>query len=155
LRRGAPDSDDTVQTVLSFEVANVLAKLFCEITLGLPALHIFAVNTSHITIVERRRHRLDLAKEIREWFDVALLEHSRFARGRERIVGDWIPGAEHQIVELRQRDELLDQRCTLLRALSQANRRHLSQRADWFREAAPDTLDAGDESRRDRAESRR
>ena len=76
-----------------------------------------------------------------------------FDGGLVGVVGEGVPGAEDDVVEVGQRHEVLDQRHAVVGALAEADRAHLGQRADGLAGAAPGVLDAGDEGRRDGAEA--
>ena len=73
------------------------------------------------------------------------------------VFGGWdlFPAAEHDVVELGERNELMDQRRAPVRALAQPDRPHLGQRPDRLGEPAPDRFDAGHERGGDRAHSGR
>ena len=121
----------------------------------LPFLTFVAVDPRDVLVVEHRGHRLDRAQEIGDRLEIALLEHAGLLRGRVGVVRNRIPGAEHDVVELGERNEILDQRRTILGALAEADRRHLRERADRLGVAAANALDAGHERRGDSAEPRR
>ena len=125
LGRSAPNDDDAVALVARLEVADVLSQLFGEIPLRFPLLYVGAVDAGDVFVVEHGGHRLDRAQKIGDWVDVAVLEYAGFFRGRQRIIRNWIPGAEYDVVQLCQRNELLDQRRALVRSLAEADSRHL------------------------------
>ena len=58
-----------------------------------------------------------------------------------------IPGAKNKIVEAGERHKILDRRHPIIGALSQANRAHLRQAADWFSETFFDCFNTRDKSR--------
>ena len=121
--------------------------------LVLPFLTFLPVQARHVFLVEHRRHRLDRRQELLERFEMPVLEHAGSLGGRVRVVGNRIPRAEHEVVELGERHELLDERRPLVRALAQPDRRHLRQRSDRLRESPANALDAGDERGCDGTES--
>src|SRR5205807_4820612 len=143
------------QAMLRFEVANVLAQLLGQIALRLPSLHVVAMEPGDVAVVEHRRHRLDLAQEIRDRLDVLLLQHTSLARGRQCIVRNRIPRPEDEIIQLRKRDEILDEGRAIVSPLPQADRGHLCERTDRLGASAPDALDTGHEGRRYSAEAGR
>ena len=69
------------------------------------------------------------------------------------VVGDRVPGAEHEVVEPRQGHEVLDQRHAAFGALAEADGAALGERPDGLGGAAPQVLDAGEERRRHGAEA--
>ena len=76
--------------------------------------------------------------------------------GRDvRIVGERIPTAEHEIVELRERHELLDQRHVVIGALAEPDGAHLRERPDGLRHPPLGELDPRDERARDGAHADR
>ena len=77
----------------------------------------------------------------------------RLHRGVVGVVGDRIPGAEDEVVEAGERDEVPDQRRAVFGALAEADGAHLGERADGLAAAAAGVLDAGDERRGDGAEA--
>ncbi len=74
-----------------------------------------------------------------------LVEHAGLEGRFEGVVRDRVPGAEDEVIEFRQRHELLDERAALLGPLAQADGAHLGERADGAAAAAAGVLDAGDE----------
>ena len=64
-----------------------------------------------------------------------------------------VPGAEDDVVEVGERDEVLDQRHVVVGALAEADGAHLRERADGVAFAALGELDAGDERGGDGAEA--
>jgi hypothetical protein len=84
-----------------------------------------------------------------------LLEHAGLARGGQRVIGNGIPCAEYEVIEVGERHELFDAWRALVSTLAESNGRHLRERPDWLGKAASNALDAGDERSSDRAEARR
>ena len=96
--------------------------------------------------VERGRHRADVAQRLGDLLDVlAAVEHAGALGGDVGVVGERVPRAEHDVVELGDRHEVLDQRAAVVGALAEADRVHQGQRADRLGQAPLDQLDAGDE----------
>ena len=58
------------------------------------------------------------------------LEHAGALGGHVGVVGERVPGAEHDVVEAGERHEVLDHRRALVGALAEADRVHLGERAD-------------------------
>src|SRR4051812_28505038 len=80
-------------------------------------------------------------------------EHLGVARRGVRVVMKQIPAAEYQIVQLRERHEVADQRCTRVGAFAEADVAELRERSDRLRLPAPSEHRARDEGRRDGAHS--
>jgi hypothetical protein len=55
------------------------------------------------------------------------LEHSRVLRGRIGVIRERIPRAEHDVAQLGQWDEILDEGRAILGPLAEADRRHLRE----------------------------
>ena len=68
-------------------------------------------------------------------------------RGRVGVVRNRIPGAEDQVLERGQRDEVADQRGAFVGALAQPDGTHLRDRSDRPSRPAADVLHTGDERR--------
>ena len=119
-------------------------------------LHVRAVEALHVARVERGLHRAHCAERLGDGLEVpARLEHARALRGDVRVVGERVPAAEHEVVELRERHEVLDQRHVVLGALAQPDRAHLRERPDRLAHPPLRELDAGDERARHRAHADR
>src|SRR6476620_10236379 len=73
-------------------------------------------------------------------------------RGEGRI-GEDVPGAKYEIVQIRERHELLNLRDAIVRAPAQTNGAHWSQAADRFGQALLDGFNAGNERRAHGAQS--
>ena len=122
LGRRAPDDHEPVAPILRLEVAHVLPQLLGEIALGLSLLDVRAVDACHVVVVEHGGHRLDRAQKIGHRLEIAILEHTGLLRGGVGVVGNRIPRAEHDLVQRGERNEILDQRRTILGALAESNR---------------------------------
>jgi hypothetical protein len=72
----------------------------------------------------------------------------------ERVVRDRIPGAEDDVLQRGERDEVLDERRPILGSLAEANGRHLGEGADRLRVAAANAFHTGHERRGNGAEAR-
>ena len=153
LGRGAPDHDQAVAVVCGLEVANVLANLLGHFHLR-AALDVRAVEALDVVLVEDGRHRLDGLEEVGDRLDVLVaVEDAALDRCFVGVVGEGVPGAEDDVVEVCERDEVADQRRAVFGALAEADGAHLGERADGPAAAAPGVLDAGDERRGDGAEA--
>ena len=85
--------------------------------------------------------------------EVLLRQHARLGGRLVGVVGEEVPAAEHDVLELGQRDELVDERRARVGPLAEADGAHLRQRADGLRDPLPDGLDPGHERRGDGAHS--
>ena len=116
-----------------------------------PLLDVGAVEALDVAGIEHPLHRPDrLQLRARSWSSRLALEDAGLAGGRVGVVGEDVPGAEDEVVQLRQRDEVLQARHPVLGPLAEADRAHLGERADRLAEPLLDRLDAGDEGGRDR-----
>ncbi len=105
------------------------------------------MDARYVVVLEHGRHGLDRREELGNRLDVLLLQHAGLPRRRERVVRDGIPGAKNDVLEVRERDKVLDQRRTIFGPLPQPDGRGLRYRADRLRQPAADTLDSCDERR--------
>src|SRR5690606_37066954 len=137
------------------EATNVVPELLRQIHLAAPLLDVRPIQPPDVVLVEDRRHRLDLPQEVGDRLDVARLQHARLDRTLVRIIRDRVPRAEDQILERRQRHEVLDLRLPALRPLPQPDVTHLRQGADRLPQPATNQLDTCDERRSNRAQTRR
>ena len=71
----------------------------------------------------------------------------------EHVVGENVPAGEAEIIELRQGNEVLDQRAARLGALAQANGSHLGKGADWLGDPLAHGFHAGHQGGRNRPHS--
>ncbi len=151
LGRSAPHHHQPIAAVVLLEALDVLDHLVGEIGLRLARLLVRRGELLDVFLIEHRRHRLDRRQEVLQRRQVLLRQHPGLGRRHERVVGEQIPAAEHDVVELRERNELTDERRARISPLAQPDRAHLGQRADRLGRAAPDRLDPGHEGGRDRA----
>ena len=153
LGRGAPDHDEAVAIVCGLEVANVRANLLGQLHLR-AALDVGPVEALDVVLVEGGRHWLDGLEEVGDGLDVLVaVEDAALHRCLVGVVGEGVPGAEDDVVEVRERDELADEGRAVFRSLAKADGAHLGERADGLAAAATGVLDAGDERRGDGAEA--
>jgi hypothetical protein len=154
LGRAAPDHHQPLAAVPGLKRPDVLAELLGELPLGAARLHVRPLEPLDVLAVERRRHRGDPAQEVAHRVEVLVaVEHAGLDRGGVGVVGYRVPGAEHEVVERGEGNEVADQWGPVLGALAEPDRPHLRERADRVSAPAPDVLDPGDERRRDRPEA--
>ena len=84
---------------------------------------------------------------------IVAVEGAALERGLVGVVGNRVPGAKDKLVEAGQRNELANQRCSLVRAFTEADGGHLTEGTYGLTGALPDVLDAGDEGRGYRAQA--
>src|SRR6185437_16177566 len=108
LGRSTPDYHYAVELVLCLEITNVLTQLLREITLRLARLDVGPVDARHVMIVEYSRHRLDRRQKVRDRSNVLLFENPRLANGRQCVIRNRVPGTEHDVIQIRERNEVLD-----------------------------------------------
>ena len=153
LGRGAPDHDQAVALVCGLEGANVRANLLGQLQLR-AALDVGPVEALDVVLVEGGWHWLDGLEEVGDGLDVFVaVEDAALHRCFVGVVGEGVPGAEDDVVEVCERDELADEGRAVFRALAEADGAHLGERADGPAAAATGVLDAADERRGDGAEA--
>ena len=133
---------------MSSRIASSIAALVdrADRVVGVEALDVLAV--------EGGLHRAHLAQRVGDALEVlARLEHAGALGGDVGVVGERVPGAEHDVVEAGERHEVADERRALVGALAEPDRRHLRERADRCGLPAPCELDAGDQRGGDGAEA--
>ncbi len=146
LGAGTPDHDDPVDLLLLAEAVDVLADRVEHRPLVDGVHRVVGVDALDVVAVERGRHRAHVAERLADRFEVlATLEHTRAGGGDIGVVRERIPGAEHDVVELSERHEVLDQRAAVLGALAEADGVHLGEAADRQRHPTLDEFDAGDQ----------
>ncbi len=151
LGRAAPDHHQPVAVVLLLEVLDVVHHLGRQVRLVLAGLEVGGGQLLHVGLLEDRLHRLDGREEVLELAEVLLRQHPRLGGRLVGVVGEEVPAAEDDVVELGQRDELVDERRARVGPLAEANRPHLRERADGLRDPLPDRLDPSHEGGGDRA----
>ena len=112
------------------------------------------MDVSHVFLIEDGRHRMERLKRLAQLVEQRRFEDARVLRGLEGVVLVDVPSAEHEVVEIRERNEILDERSAALGTLAEANGRKLRERSDWRAESALHRLDTGDEGGADRAHAR-
>ena len=154
LGRRRPEHHDPIDLLLLAEAVDVLADRVEHRALVDGVDHVVGVEPLDVAAVERGRHRAHVAQRFGDALEVAAgLEYAGPLGGDVGVVGERIPRAEHDVVEVGDRHEVLDQRAALFGALAEADRVHQRERADRVGHAALDELDAGDERRGDGAET--
>jgi len=91
-------------------------------------LHVGPGEVLDVGLLEHRRHRLDrLELGLDRDQVLVLVEHAGADRGLVRVVGEDVPAAEHDVVELRERDVLLDRRRVVVGALAEPDPAELGE----------------------------
>ena len=145
LGRAAPDHHQPVGAARLLEVADVLANLLGQLHLVLALLHVGAVELLDVVLVEDRLARLDRRQERLHLLQQRAIEHACLARCGVHVVFEDVPAGEDQVVELRQRNKVLDLGRAAVGALAQADGAHLRQRADGAGNPLANGFHAGDE----------
>src|SRR6266516_908868 len=78
------------------EGADVLAQLVSELTLGLAALDVGAVEPLDVVLIERGGHRGDGLEKVRHRLQMVRLEPAGRRGGGVGVVGNGIPRGEHE-----------------------------------------------------------
>jgi hypothetical protein len=140
--------------VLGLEVPDVLAQRLGQVPLALAGLDVLPLEPLHVVLVERGRHRLHRLEEVADGLEVLVpVEHTGLYGRGVGVVRDRVPGAEHDVIQGRQRHEVADQGRAPLGPLAQTDGAHLGERADRTGRAAAHVLDARDERGRDGTEA--
>ena len=145
LRAAAPDHDQAAEVVILLEGADVFAQLLGQVALVLALLDVRAVEALHVLAVEDGFPGLDGFELRPDLLEQVLLEHARVLRRLVAVVFEDVPAAEHDVVEVGEGDEVLDQGRAPVGPLAQADRAHLGDRANGAGDALADGEDAGDE----------
>ena len=140
----APDHHQPVDFVARAKVFDVFLEFLCQVPLGLGVLDVRAVELADVVLVEDRLHRFDGAEQRTRLLEVLRAEDAGFGGGVVGVVGEDVPPAEHDIVQLCQRNKLLDLGDAIFGALAQPDGSHLRERADGGGLAPADQLHAGD-----------
>ncbi len=149
LRRSAPDHHLAIG--LGLELRNVVADLAGEVALVLADLLMLRRETLHPALVEGRRHRLDALQKVLHALDLIAVEHASRLGSVIQVAAEDIPARKHQVIELRNRRPILDQRRAIIGALSQPDRSHLRHRSKRLGKSSANCLYTGDERGRNRA----
>src|SRR6202030_2992720 len=103
---------------------------------------------------ESRFHRLDFGEERLHLGEIFVAEYTGIRSGLVSVVLEQIPPAENQIVQIRQRDKLLNFRRIVVGTLSETDGAKLSQRTDGLGQAFANQFDTRQECGADSAHSR-
>src|SRR5436309_7388787 len=114
--------------VLVLETADVLHDLLCQIALVTAILHVRAVKTLHVPLIENRRPRPDLFEIGPDLLEHRLLYHARRSRRRVAVVLEDVPAAKDEIVQGRERNHVANLRRAALGTFAEADRSHLRER---------------------------
>ena len=93
-------------------------------------LHVGAVEALDEILVEHRLHRLDGRERFLELLEQRHIQHAGLDRGFVAVVLENVPGADFEVFQLGQRDEILDCGAAAIGALAQADGAQLGERAD-------------------------
>ena len=116
-------------------------------------LNVRAVETLDVALIEHRRHRLDRFELAADLLELRRLQHAGGLGGSVGIVLEDVPAAEDDVVEVGERNELVDFWRAGLGALAEANGAHLGERTDRQRESLADREHAGNRRCRDGAKA--
>ena len=147
LRGAAPHHHQPAQAVFALELLDVGDHLVGEVALALALLDVLSVQLLHVDGIEHRRPGLDRLQEALQGLQVIAVQHPRLARGLVGIVGVDVPPAEDDVVEPRDRHQLVDARAAVVGALAEAHGAHLGQAPHRLRQTLADGLHAGHERR--------
>src|SRR5690606_8180627 len=141
-----PHHHAAINVVRLPEVPDVLAKLLCQVTLGLSGLHVRGTRQARdVLLVRHGGHWREALEEVRDGRNVALLENPCSARSGERVSRNRVPAAEYHVVQVGKRHEVTDAWRALVRSLSETDGGHLRERANGLALAASHAFNAGNE----------
>src|SRR5581483_9496095 len=108
-------------------------------------LDVWPVDPPNVIGIEDSLHGADRRQRFFQLLEKRGVKHTRLRRGLIAIVFVDVPAAEYKILQIRQRDEILDARAPAFGALAQTNGCQLRNRSDGLRQSALDGFYAGDE----------
>ena len=146
LSGSGPEHDNAVDSSLFLEVADILADLLRHVPTILDGLHVVAVKTLGVVVVEGSLHGLDLLELVLYRIDIFFFEHLGVDGGLVGIGGIYIPGAEHDVVKTREGNDVFVVEIFLVGSASYAHLVILCHRADGFGEPLAGHEYAGHES---------
>ena len=141
--------------MLSFlNVADVVAQLLGQLPLVLALLHVRAVETLHVALIEHRRHRLDGLELGLDLIEQRRLEHAgRPAPPRRQLSSKMSQPPKTMSSSAASGTKSADQRRPAFGALAEADRAHLRERADGLGQPFAYCKNAGNRRGADRAEA--
>ena len=110
LGAAAPDHHEAIAAAVSLEAAHVLAQLVGEVALVLALLDVRSVEPLDVAPIEHRGHRLDRFELGTDLLEQRPFENAGSLRRLVGVVFEDVPAAEHDVVERRERNEILDER---------------------------------------------
>ena len=151
LGRAAPDHHLALGHLLIS--LNIRAELLGQVALILAFLDVAALQTLDVILIEDRGHGPYPFEKGANGFQLVAIEDACRAGGLEHIVGKDIPAGEAEIIELRQGDEVPDQRGARIGAFAQADGSHLGKRSDGLGDSLAHGFHAGHQGGRNRTHS--
>ena len=149
----APDHDEPIEVVVFLERTDVGAKLLGKIPLVLAFLDVRPVQPLHVALIEYRGHGLDGLELGLDLVEQRRLEHAGRPRGLVGVLFEDIPAAEDDVVQIDQRNRLVDFWRSAFGALAETDRAHLRERSDGIGQTFPHGQNTGDGRGADRAET--
>jgi hypothetical protein len=134
-RAAAPDGHGPVAAVAGLELADVLAELLDHLGLRGALLDVRAVQAADELGIEDAGHRNDGFQFGADGVEVLAGQDVGVDGGVVGVVGEDVPGAEDEVVQLGELQEVADARRAVVGALAEADGAHLRERADRFAEA--------------------
>ena len=115
------------------KLLDVIDHLLGEVELVVAGLHPDTVEALDPALVEDGGHRHDALELSRQGTEVGLVQHAGGAGRLQGVGRDRIPAAEDDVVERRERGEVLDQRVATLFAATETDVGHLGEGSDRAR----------------------
>ena len=139
-----PQHHQAIAAVLGLERADVGDQLLGQVALVLALLDVRPVQPLHVALVEHGRHGLDGFQLPAHLIELRRLQYARGAGRGVAVRLEDVPPTEDDVVEARQRHELVDLRRPPLGPLPQPDRPHLGERSDRLGQVLPDGHHTGD-----------
>ncbi len=153
LRASAPHHDHPRKVVLLAELLDVVHHLFGKLHLVLAGLHVGPLQSFDVVLAENGFPRHDFFDLRPHGLQKASLQNAGVRRAFEAVVVVDIPAAKDQVIDVCQRNKVLDRGHALVGAFAQTDRSHLSQRADRLRDLFLYRFNACDERGADCAQA--
>ena len=119
--RCCPGYDDAGAAVLLLEVADVLTQSLHHFPAGLAVLHVVAIQTLGVVLVEGSLHWNHLLQLLAHRVDILLLQNLGIHSSLVSILRINIPSAEYDVVEICHRHDVLVVKILLVCTLAYAN----------------------------------
>ena len=132
LRGRRPEDDDTVAVSRLLKLTDILTKRLYHLPTSLTVLHMIAVKTLGIVLVEGSLHRNNLLQFVTHRVDILFLQYLGIYRSLIGVLRINIPTAKDDVRELGHRHDLLIAQILFLCTLSYSDTVILCHRSHWL-----------------------